>query len=44
MCSRFSPFVKTGSEAFILGNVPGKVDIKNADKIKIVVSAESMLS
>ena len=39
--SRFSPFVKTGSEGYILGNVPNKVAIKHSDKIKIVISPES---
>ncbi len=38
---RFSSFVKTGSEAYILGNVPNKVAIKHSDKLKIIISPES---
>ena len=40
--TRFSSFVKSGAEAFILGNIPSKVAIKHSDKLKIVVAAEGM--
>lgn len=38
--NRFSPFVKTGSEGYILGHVPNKIAIKHSDKLKIVKSPE----
>lgn len=41
VAARFSPFVKTGSEGFILGGSPSKVAIKHGDKLKIIISPES---
>ena len=38
---RFSSFVKTGSEGYILGHVPNKIAIKHSDKLKIIASPES---
>ena len=39
---RFSPFVKTGTEAFVLGSIAVKSGISDTDKIKIVYSPEGM--
>ena len=35
---RFSPFVKTGTEAFILGSVTIKKDVRPNEIVKVVVS------
>ena len=35
---RFSPFVKTGTEAFVLGNITVRTQLTAADRVKIVVS------
>lgn len=35
---RFTPFVKTGTEAFILGSVTIKKDIRPNEIVKVVVS------
>jgi len=34
---RFSPFVKTGSESFVLGRVSVRTQLTAADRVKIVV-------
>ena len=41
---RFSPFVKTGTEAFVLGKVSLKSQVTAADTIKIIVSAHNVFS
>lgn len=40
--NRFSPFVKTGTEAFVLGAVSIKSQVTAADQIKIVISPEGV--
>jgi len=39
--NRFSPFVKTGSESFVLGRVSVRTQLTAADRVKIVLSPEN---